>query len=250
MSVERHAVESTSRWWGEHLHRYNEALPYINSNDVVLDIACGTGFGTDMLATRTQGKVIGGDIAADAIAECRAHWEKTNLEFKVLDGTQLDFTDGYFDKIVSFETIEHTTGYPYMIAEFARVLKPGGFLILSTPNRDITSPDGVIENPYHTQEFSYEELKKLLEVSFPRIQVWGQRYNRYDQKSLKHKTGKLFEKLFLSFGIRKLPYSWRSGFMKAFFGYTLYAKETDFILEKEIAWIKSKCPVLFAVCQK
>lgn len=250
MSAERQQVESSGRWWGEHIHRYNEALLHINPADIVLDIACGTGFGTDIIAGRTSGKVIGGDIAADAIDECKRRWQKSNLEFRVLDGTKLDFPDEYFNKIVSFETIEHTGQYRAMVAEFARVLKKEGKLILSTPNREVSSPDGIIVNPYHIQEFTFEELKQILETSFPVVELSGQRNIRYDRKSAGRRVGKLFEKLFLSFGIRKLPYSWRSGFMKMFFGYPLYPQEKDFILEKDPARIKKECPVQFAVCQK
>lgn len=250
MSSERQPVESAGRWWGEHIHRYNEALLHINPDDIVLDIACGTGFGTDIIAGKTRGKVIGGDIAAEAIDECSKHWQRSNMEFRVLDGTRLDFPDQYFNKIVSFETIEHTGQYREMVAEFARVLKPGGQLILSTPNREVSSPDGIIVNPFHIQEFTFEELQQILEASFSHVQLSGQRYLRYDKKSLRRRTGKLFEKLFLGLGIRKLPYSWRSGFMKTFFGYPLYPQETDFILEKDIKRIKKKCPVQFAICQK
>jgi ubiquinone/menaquinone biosynthesis C-methylase UbiE len=250
MSSERQPVESVGRWWGEHIHRYNEALLYIHPDDIVLDIACGTGFGTDIIAGKTSGKVIGGDIAADAIDECRRHWQKDNLEFKVLDGTRLDFSDQYFNKIVSFETLEHTGQYREMVAEFARVLKPGGQLILSTPNREVSSPDGIIVNPFHIQEFTFEELKQILETSFPHVQIFGQRYMRYDKRSARRQIGKFFEKLFLSFGIRKLPYSWRSGFMKIIFGYPLYPRESDFVLEKNMNQIKKGCPVQFAICQK
>jgi ubiquinone/menaquinone biosynthesis C-methylase UbiE len=250
MSSERQPIESAGRWWGEHVHRYNEALLHINPDDTVLDIACGTGFGTDIIAGKTRAKVIGGDIAKGAIDECRRHWQKDNLEFRVLDGTKLDFPDGYFNKIVSFETIEHTGQYREMVAEFARVLKPGGQLILSTPNRDVSSPDGVIENPFHIQEFTYEELQQVLSASFPEVRISGQRYIRYDKKSAGRRIGKFFEKLFLSFGIRKLPYGWRSGFMNFFFGYPLYPRETDFILEKDIKRLKKECPVQFAICKK
>ncbi len=250
MSFERQPVESVNRWWGEHLHRYNEALLHINPDDIVLDIACGTGFGADIIAGKTNSRVIGGDIAPAAIDECRKRWQKGNLEFQVMDGTKLNFADGYFNKIVSFETIEHTGLYREMVAEFARVLKPGGQLILSTPNRDVSSPDGNIENPFHIQEFTCEELKSILESSFSIVQLSGQRYIRYDKKSLRRNIGKLFEKLFLSVGIGKLPYSWRNGFMKIFFGYPLYPRETDFILEKDINRVKKECPVQFAVCVK
>lgn len=252
MSSERQLLEEShgGRWWGEHVHRYNEALKHIGPTDTILDIACGTGFGTDILAAHTSGKAIGGDISAEAIAECKQHWKKPNIEFRVLDGTALDFPNAYFDAIVSFETIEHTTSYRKMLAEFARVLKPSGKLILSTPNAAITSPDGVIGNPYHTQEFRLEELKQLLKEVFPVMQVYGQRNNRYDSKSFRKSVGGLFEKLFLSFGIRKLPYSLRSGIMKAFFGYPLYPEPTDFLLEPDEKRIIKESPVLFAVCKK
>jgi ubiquinone/menaquinone biosynthesis C-methylase UbiE len=250
MSSERQPVETTGRWWGEHIHRYNVALGYINPADTVLDIACGTGFGTDIIAGKTSGRVIGGDIAAEAIEECRGRWSKPNLEFKVLDGTQLEFPDNYFDKIVSFETIEHTGQYQEMAAEFARVLKPGGMLILSTPNRAVSSPDGVIVNPYHIQEFTCDELGAILKSVFSKVEQAGQRYSRYDKGRDGKAAGKFFENLFLGFGIRKLPYNWRSGFMKTFFGYPLYARDTDFIMEKDMARVKKECPVQFAFCQK
>jgi ubiquinone/menaquinone biosynthesis C-methylase UbiE len=250
MSSERQLLESESRWWGEHLHRYNEALKLIGSSDRVLDIACGTGFGTDILAAHTSGQVTGGDISAEAIAECREHWKRVNMDFQVLDGTALTFPDNHFDKIVSFETIEHTTLYKEMLREFHRVLKPGGLLILSTPNAAITSPDGVIGNIYHTQEFRYAELKEILANQFPEVKVSGQQYSRYDKNGTGKPAGRLFEKLFLGMGIRKLPYSFRSGIMKSLFGYPLYPRETDFILEENERLITERCPVLFATCKK
>jgi ubiquinone/menaquinone biosynthesis C-methylase UbiE len=250
MSSERQLLESESRWWGEHIHRYQEALKHIEPGNVILDIACGTGFGTDILASNTNGKVTGGDISTEAIEECNKEWKRDNIEFKVLDGTNLSYSDNHFDVIVSFETIEHTTSYVKMLSEFARVLKPGGRLILSTPNAAITSPDGVIGNPYHTQEFRYEELKKLLSGIYTNSQVYGQRYRRYDKNASGKTIGGFFEKLFLSFGIRKLPYKWRSGWMQTFFGYPLYPRPEDFLLESNEQLIVEKSPVLFAVCKK
>jgi ubiquinone/menaquinone biosynthesis C-methylase UbiE len=250
MASERQLLQSSDPWWGEHIHRYNCVLPYIEKHDRVLDIACGTGFGSDILSEATSGTVIGGDISEDAVKECRKNWKRSNLTFEVLDGTQLPYTSNSFDKIISFETIEHTTKYNEMTAEFGRVLKPGGQLFLSTPNSNITSPVGVISNPFHTQEFNYMELRALLSKGFGVVEILGQRYCRYDNKSGKQKKGRFFEKVFLSIGIRKMPYTWRSGFMKLFFGYPLYPLPDDFKLEIEPELIKKKCPVLFARCTK
>jgi ubiquinone/menaquinone biosynthesis C-methylase UbiE len=250
MSSERQLLESEGRWWGEHQHRYDEAIKLIKPADTILDIACGTGFGTAALAAATTGKVIGGDIAPEAVAECKGNWQKVNLDFQVMDGTALSFPDNHFDAIVSFETIEHTTAYAAMLKEFARTLKPGGQLILSTPNAAITSPDGKIGNPYHTQEFRFAELKTILEGIFNSTSVFGQRNRRYDKRSFKMSMGKFFESLFLSIGIRKLPYSFRNRIMKALFGYTLYPVPGDFVLETMERVITPQCPVLFAVCKK
>lgn len=250
MSSERQLLESEGRWWGEHVHRYHEAIQLISPTHKVLDIACGTGFGTDILSQHTSELVVGGDISEQAIKYCQQEWKRPNIVFKVLDGTALAFPDQYFDRIVSFETIEHTTKYQQMLAEFYRVLKPGGLLILSTPNAAITSSDGVIGNPFHTQEFHYGELKTILKERFPEVKLFGQYYKRYSKKGEGTAAGKLMEKLFLSFGIRKLPYRLRSSIMKKLFNYPLYPRENDFVLESDEAFIIKNCPVLFATCKR
>ncbi len=250
MADERLQHEAESPWSGEHYFRYDEVQKHIQPNDRVLDIACGTGYGTHRITQYTTGEVIGGDIAAEAVETCKKTWQAPNLDFRVLDGTRLDFPDGYFDRIVSFETIEHTTAYRQMIAEFARVLKPSGTLILSTPNSAITSPDGIVPNPYHTQEFRPDELKGILQEAFPHVELYGQRYIRYKQGGKGNGAGKVLETLFLSFGIRKLPYSLRSGVMKTLFKHPLYPMGSDFALASDPAVILKECPVLFAVCKK
>lgn len=250
MSSERQLLETEGRWWGEHQHRYNEALKLTGKKDTVLDIACGTGFGTDALAIHSNGQVIGGDIADDAVKECMENWKRPNLFFKTMDGTQLPYNAEYFDTIVSFETIEHTSSYQQMILEFKRVLKAEGQLIISTPNATVSSPNGIIRNPYHTQEFTYRELKNILESQFSKVSIAGQRYCRYDRRSSKMIMTKLLEHFFLSIGIRKLPYKFRNRIMKSLTGYNLYPTAKDFILEENEKIITKECPVLFAVCKK
>lgn len=249
MSSERQAINKQSPWWGEHVHRYDEVIKELNNHDKILDIACGTGFGSDLLAAKTKGEVIGGDIDKEAILECQGRWDKYNLQFKVLDGTNLDFDDQYFDKVVSFETIEHTTKYKEMLAEFARVLKPNGIAFISTPNFPINSPTGVVTNPYHTQEFVYNELKQILEEAFSSVVIYGQKYIRYDTGGNGTNAGKIVESILYQRGVRKLPISFQDTIMNAISGNPMYPKRDDYEMVTELPSI-NKCKTFFAVCKK
>jgi 2-polyprenyl-3-methyl-5-hydroxy-6-metoxy-1,4-benzoquinol methylase len=249
MSEERKSLNVNDPWWGEHIHRYKIILPFIRKTDVILDLACGSGYGTNMLAGQTEQTVIGGDISEEAIDKCNATWKKSNLFFKKSDGTRLEFDDNYFDKIVSFETIEHTTEYKKMLLEFKRILKPGGRLFLSTPNRQITSPDGIIKNPYHTQEFSFDQLKEMVQI-FSMAEVRGQQFIKFDKKGFKNRKNKMVINFLLMRGVRKIPFSLRQRMVKALTGLALYPADSDFILTGNENDIKNKCPVLFAICKK
>lgn len=249
MSSERQLLNAADPWWGEHIHRYNEVIPHIQPNDVILDIACGTGFGSDILAQHTKGKVTGGDISDEAIRECAATWNRPNLEFAVLDGTRLAFPDNHFDKLVSFETIEHTTQYRQMLAEFFRVLKPGGMAFISTPNFPINSPSGKVTNPYHTQEFTYDELKPLLEHVFPSVTILGQKYSRYDDGSVS-KAGKLVYGFFNIIGIRKFtPFSIKNKASLLFSKKPFYPTPEDFTMVADQKQLLA-CKTFFCICRK
>jgi 2-polyprenyl-3-methyl-5-hydroxy-6-metoxy-1,4-benzoquinol methylase len=249
MASERQLLEEVSPWWGEHVHRYEVALKYLNTTDNILDIACGTGFGSDILARNTSGNVIGGDIAEDAVVECRKNWQRKNLSFEVLDGTALKYGDGYFDAVVSFETIEHTTQYKEMLQEFKRVITPKGVAVISTPNFLINSPGGVLINEFHTQEFVYEELKEILEEVFPFVEIFGQHYARYDNPTFKMKLIYWLETFLLQRGIRKIPMSIQDSIMQALIGKTLYPKSDDYEMITDVKVMK-KCMTFFAICRK
>jgi ubiquinone/menaquinone biosynthesis C-methylase UbiE len=249
MSSERQLLNQNDPWWGEHVHRYNEALRFVNGADIILDIACGTGFGSDILAQHTKGLVIGGDIADDAIRECAASWKRDNLKFEVLDGTKLPYHENYFDKIVSFETIEHTTKYKEMLQEFCRVLKPGGIAFISTPNFPINSPTGKVLNPYHTQEFTYGELKSILSGIFREVKITGQKYSRYDDGKA-NKSGKIIYSFFNIIGIRKFtPFKVKNRVSKFFTGKPFYPVPEDFSLATDEE-ILLKCKTFFCICRK
>jgi ubiquinone/menaquinone biosynthesis C-methylase UbiE len=249
LADERKSLEIKSPWWGEHLHRYYTVLPYLKGDEKILDVACGNGFGSHILAKNTEGIVIGGDIAPEAIKESRHYWQRPNLSFELLDGTQLPFADNYFDIVVSFETIEHTEAYQKMLQEFNRVLKPSGTVFISTPNFLINSPTGKVTNPYHTQEFEYKELDAILTDNFSHVEIFGQQYKRYNIKDLRHRIGYLVEKILLQRGIRKLPIAIQDSLMNALIGKPIYPEANDFRIVEDMPSIL-KCQTFFALCKK
>jgi ubiquinone/menaquinone biosynthesis C-methylase UbiE len=260
LADERKSLETKSPWWGEHLHRYYTVIPYLKGDEKILDLACGNGFGSDILAQNieqmrnpdvggTEGVVIGGDISSEAINESRHYWQRPNLSFEKLDGTQLPYADNYFDIVVSFETIEHTTAYQKMLQEFNRVLKPSGTVFISTPNFPINSPTGKVTNPYHTQEFKYDELSAILKNNFSHVQIFGQQYKRYNIKDLRHRIGYIAEKILLQRGIRKMPIALQDSIMNTLIGKRIYPEASDFNMVEDMPSIL-KCQTFFALCKK
>lgn len=136
----------------EHLHRYFLARELARSKDV-LEIACGEGYGAALLAQVAR-SVLAMDISAEAVAHAQRAYRQSNLEFRLGDARRLDVPENSVDLVVSFETLEHFREHEEFYAEIRRVLRPGGILILSTPDRDIYSPDGSAANSYHVRELT------------------------------------------------------------------------------------------------
>lgn len=248
MSDERLNHDLESPWTGEHYFRYEEVLKYVGENDRVLDIACGEGYGTHKIALQTKNQVFGGDVSASAIDECKKKWNAENLEFRIMDGTKLDFESNYFNKVVSFETIEHTTEYRIMLEELNRVLKADGTAYISTPNILVNSPNGYVENPYHTQEWQLHELQEILAVSFDSVKIFGQKYSRYDDGSVSW-LGKGVETILSQRVVRRLPIGFKNQVSHAVTGRRFYPQSDDFSLvsnEKEIV----RCQTFFCICTK
>ncbi|HEY9003792.1 MAG TPA: class I SAM-dependent methyltransferase [Mucilaginibacter sp.] len=250
MSIERYYNNKITPWTGEHLHRYTEAKKFVKPGDCVLDIACGSGYGANILSEVPKAAIYAGDIDCNSIANCKVEWQgNKSVQFEVMDATSLRFDDGFFDAIISLETIEHLTGYKKMVAEFARVAKQDGVVVISTPNIKVSSPDGKVMNPYHTQEFTYDELKDILKAEFSEVTISGQKYTRYENKG-GSSFKQFIEKLLLTRGIRKLPYSLRNGIFKLLFKTPLYPEIREYQLFENKDFIEKNCHVLFAVCKK
>ena len=165
----------------EHKQRYEFASDYCKGKRV-LDVACGTGYGSAIVAQSGAAHVVGVDLSIEAIA---SNGERpTNLTLTNGDACTLPFDDDTFDVVVSFETIEHLASPELLLAEISRALKPGGLCICSSPNRDFLPSSGAKEvNPFHLSEMSYEEFNQLFgkyfEISDRFSQTHSEAYRRH-----------------------------------------------------------------------
>jgi ubiquinone/menaquinone biosynthesis C-methylase UbiE len=168
---ERLANDPTSELWGEHRSRYRFAAQFV-AGQRVLDVACGSGFGLQML-TAVGARPVGVDYAADTLHQIRQRLPDATL--LRADATRLPLQSASIDQVVSFETIEHVPDARALVHEVRRVLKSGGRLVLSTPNRAFGPPERHTGNPFHVREFTADELRELLDECFQSVRLFGQR---------------------------------------------------------------------------
>ena len=157
----------------EHWHRYAWAMGCVDGLDV-LDCACGEGYGSHLLASRAR-SVVGADVDAESVAHAQRRYARPGLDFVEADALKLPFEDRRFDAVVSFETLEHLAEHDELMTEFRRLLKPGGFLVLSSPDRKTYSDDTGFDNEFHVRELYRDELEALLDRHFPNYRLYGQR---------------------------------------------------------------------------
>ena len=129
----------------------------------VLDIACGCGMGTKMLAERAL-KVHGYDIDAETIEFAKKYYNDVKIEYAVGDICNIPEPDESFDTVVSVETFEHVSDIDKLIGEVHRVLKPKGIWCFTTPN-GIRYPDHNIVK-YHVKHYTESELYSMLDSRF------------------------------------------------------------------------------------
>jgi SAM-dependent methyltransferase len=146
-------------WFRRHEVVYERLAGRCADRDV-LEAGCGEGYGADLIADVAR-RVIGLDYDESAVAHVRARYPRVEMLHGNL--AELPLPDAAVDVVVNFQVIEHLWDQGQFVAECFRVLRPGGALLISTPNRITFSPgrDTPI-NPFHTRELNAAELMELL----------------------------------------------------------------------------------------
>ncbi len=147
----------------EHVHRYLFARQFVEGRDV-LDIACGEGYGSDLMSGLAK-SVIGVDIDEETIARARQVHTASDLRFETGSCLAIPLEDDSVDVIVSFETIEHIAEHEAFITEARRVLRPGGLMLISTPDPDNYLQDEE-DNVFHVKELRRNEFFELMNGTF------------------------------------------------------------------------------------
>jgi ubiquinone/menaquinone biosynthesis C-methylase UbiE len=158
----------------EHLHRYAFATQFVKDRKV-LDLACGEGYGTHMLAKEAT-YVAGVEIDKPTVQHARSRYIKDNLEF--IEGSMLAVPiegEKKFDVVVCFEGLEHIAEHDKLLSEAKRLLKDDGLFIVSTPNKAVYTDAPDYHNPFHIKELQFDEFQSLLRQYFTHIRIFGQR---------------------------------------------------------------------------
>lgn len=161
--------------WNEHVARYLFAAR-LSRAKLVLDLGCGTGYGSAILAA--EASTVGLDSSTIAIEFARRNYAKPNLGFAVGTCNALPFRDAAVDLVVAFEVIEHLLDWASMLREARRVLKQRGHFVVSTPNKSYyaTTRQHSGPNPFHEHEFEFDEFRESLSAVFPHVCLFVQNH--------------------------------------------------------------------------
>lgn len=164
------------------------------ADKIILDIACGEGYGSNMLKNAGARKVFSIDNNPDIVKHASRTYP--GVSFSVADATSTNFPDESFDMVVCLAAWHHLDGYAEFPKEVSRILKPSGLLIFSVPNEKI-----IYRNPFHKHfltkfyrvDFTKEKAEKLLDPFFV-IEGW------YGQRFVKKYYANRLVRLFLHLG--------------------------------------------------
>jgi SAM-dependent methyltransferase len=155
-----------------HLASYEFALTFLKPRDKVLDIGCGTGYGSSLLAEGCA-QVVGIDYSQEAVDYAVKKYSFSKTSFICCNAAETGLPDCGFDAVCSVQVIEHMKDQEAFIKEVLRVLKPGGLFFAATPNTLTYSPGAEVGFDFHHKEYEPAELEDFLSGFFPSVEVYG-----------------------------------------------------------------------------
>ena len=163
-------VPEENYWYRRHLVVYEWIAARVGGKRVV-DMACGEGYGSDLLAGMAA-RVVGVDANPEAQEHARLRYVRPNLRF------ERDLVESFAepcDAVVFLQTIEHVRDAGAILEHFKSMLEPGGVAYISTPNLLTLAPPGAekSDNPWHVREYRAEEFRGLCEAHFSRVELLG-----------------------------------------------------------------------------
>src|SRR4051812_39459719 len=163
-------VPAENYWYRRHLAVYEWVAERCAGLDVV-DMACGEGYGTDVLARRAR-QVTGVDANPEAHEHATARYTRPGLRF---ERDMIQTFPERCDAIVFLQTIEHVPDPGELLEHFKRILEPHGKAYITTPNVLTLAPEGAERsgNPWHVHEYRAAEFRALLERHFSQVELLG-----------------------------------------------------------------------------
>ena len=163
-------VPEENYWYRRHLVVYEWIAARVGGKRVV-DMACGEGYGSGVLAG-SAASVVGVDANPEAHEHARLRYVRPNLRF------ERDLVESFAepcDAVVFLQTIEHVQDPGAILEHFKSMLAPGGVAYVSTPNLLTLAPAGAekSDNPWHVKEYRATEFRQLCEARFPQVEMLG-----------------------------------------------------------------------------
>jgi SAM-dependent methyltransferase len=164
-------VPEENYWYRRHLAVYEWIAARVAGRRVV-DMACGEGYGSDVLAAAGAASVVGVDANPEAHEHARLRYVRPNLRFE--RGLVESFAEPC-DIVVFLQTIEHVRDAGAILEHFKSMLGAGGVACVSTPNLLTLAPPGAekSDNPWHVREYRAAEFRALCEGHFERVELLG-----------------------------------------------------------------------------
>jgi SAM-dependent methyltransferase len=165
-------VPAENYWYRRHLAVYEWIAARVGDGRV-LDMACGEGYGSAVLASGGA-SVVGVDGNPEAHEHARLRYTRPGLSFE-WGAVETYGEPGSFDAVVFLQTIEHVVDPAAVLEHFRGLLTPGGVAYISTPNVLTLAPPGASksDNPWHLREYRAEEFAALCQGAFGRVELLG-----------------------------------------------------------------------------